>query len=231
MTLVEDATDTIDSRRRTALGHDALLFCGAFSLGALVYALGRIVVESGSDRSDYWSIGLSDGLVLSGLLAGELFIVWNNGLRQGARGHSIGKHRVGLAVVGVHTQRPVGVLLGLVRGVVMAVLVDLTVAAVPIGLPTVLRRLTPDRWHVGGAAYVGLLLVLVILLWPGRRNITDRIVGTVLVSPAGPEAVTRPARRRILVVLDVIGVLGVVAVASTYVAYYSPMMLRFTGLF
>src|SRR5215218_9225611 len=93
---------TIRQLRREALGHDALLFSAAFSVGALVYFLGRALREAISDgNADFWTISLSDDLILSGLIAGELFLIWNNGLRQGLRGHSIGKHQVGLAVVDV----------------------------------------------------------------------------------------------------------------------------------
>ncbi|MBC7560099.1 MAG: RDD family protein, partial [Dermatophilaceae bacterium] len=142
--------------RREALGQDVLLFCGAFTVGALLYAAVRAVHAASTGApggDDFWSISLSDNLVLSGLVAGELFLIWNNGWRQGLRGHSIGKHRVGLAVVDVVDGTPTGRVRGLLRGVLTAVLLDLAAAAVPIGLPTVLRRLTPDSWHVGGAAY------------------------------------------------------------------------------
>ena len=147
-------TRTIRRLRRDALGHDALLFCGAFTTGAAVYIVARAVhaIVAGGPQDGFWSISLSDDLILSGLIAGELFLIWNNGIRQGMRGHSIGKHRVGLSVVDVATDRPTGAARGLLRGVIMAVLLDLAVAAIPIGLPTSLRRLTPDNWHFGGAA-------------------------------------------------------------------------------
>ncbi len=110
---------TIKQLRREALGHDALLFSAAFTAGALVYFLGRVVREAIAEggNSDFWSISLSDDLILSGLIAGELFLIWNNGLRQGLRGHSIGKHRVGLAVVDVGDGAPTGAARGILRGV------------------------------------------------------------------------------------------------------------------
>ena len=106
---------TLRQRRRDALLHDALVFCSAFSVGALLYAAVAVVRE---DDETFWSVGLSDGLILSGLIAAELFLLWNNGVRQGVRGHSIGKHRTGLQVVDVRTGRPAGWARGLWRGVV-----------------------------------------------------------------------------------------------------------------
>lgn len=219
---------TIRQLRREALGHDALLFSAAFSAGAAVYFLGRIVQEVFSDASndDFWTISLSDDLILGGLIAGELFLIWNNGLRQGLRGHSIGKHRVGLAVVDVGDDAPTGPVRGILRGLVMAVLLDLAVAAIPIGLPTVFRRLTPESWHFGGAAYVALLVLLVPLLLSSDRGFADRVARTKVVRATGGDAVTAWGRARILVVLDAAGVLGVLAVAISYIAYYSPL-LRF----
>ncbi|MBC7633236.1 hypothetical protein [Aeromicrobium sp.] len=223
---------TIRKLRREALGQDALLFSGAFTAGAAVYFIGRAIHQalSGGDGSDFWSISLSDDLILSGLIAGELFLVWNNGLRQGLRGHSIGKHRVGLAVVDVDGGRPTGAARGLARGLLMAVLLDLAVAAIPIGLPTVLRRLTPESWHFGGAAYLALLVLLVPLLVTTDRGFADRIVRSKVVQGSGPDAVIAPDRQRALVALDVVGVLGVLAVALSYIVYFSPL-LRFPHLF
>lgn len=223
---------TIPQLRRAALGQDALLFCGAFTAGAVVYFLARAVYAGfiDGDGSDFWSIGLSDDLILSGLIAGELFLIWNNGLRQGLRGHSIGKHRVGLAVVDIASDGPTGAARGVLRGVVMAVLLDLAVAAIPIGLPTSLRRLTPESWHFGGAAYLALLVLLVPLLTPTRRGFADWIARTKVVPAAGPGAVTAEGRRRVLVVLDVLGVVGVLAVALGYIAFFSPL-IRFPHVF
>ena len=219
---------TIRQLRREALGHDALLFSAAFSVGAAVYFLGRIVREaiSAAGDNDFWTISLSDDLILSGLIAGELFLIWNNGLRQGLRGHSIGKHRVGLAVVDVGNDAPTGAARGLLRGLVMAVLLDLAVAAIPIGLPTVFRRLTPESWHFGGAAYLALLVLLVPLLLSSDRGFADRIARSKVVRATGTDAVTTWERARILVALDVAGVVGLLAVAISYIAYYSPL-LRF----
>lgn len=222
---------TVRQLRRDALGQDALLFCGAFSVGALVYVVARAVYEQVAGvQGDFWTTRLSDDLILSGLVAGELFLVWNNGLRQGLRGHSIGKHRVGLAVVDVGDGAPTGAARGLLRGLVMALLLDLAVAAVPIGLPTVLRRLTPDALHVGGAAYLALLLLLVPLLVPTDRGFADRLTRTRVVRATGEGATTAPARRRWLVALDVLGVVGVLLVASSYVSYFWPLLWQFPRL-
>jgi uncharacterized RDD family membrane protein YckC len=217
---------TIRGLRRDALGQDALLFSCAFTTGAAVYIVVRALHAIFADGSndEFWSISLSDDLILSGLIAGELFLIWNNGIRQGLRGHSIGKHRVGLSVVDVSTGKPTGVLRGLLRGVVMAILLDLAVAAIPIGLPTSLRRLTPDSWHFGGAAYLALLVILVPLLLPARRGFADWIVRTKVVRAAGPGAVTTPERRQLLVLLDVLGVAGVLAVAIAYIVFFSPLL-------
>lgn len=219
---------TIKQLRREALGHDALLFSAAFSAGALLYFLGRAVREAVADggTDDFWSISLSDDLILSGLIVGELFLIWNNGLRQGLRGHSIGKHRVGLAVVDVGDDAPTGAARGVLRGLVMAVLLDLAVAAIPIGLPTVLRRLTPESWHFGGAAYLALIVLIVPLLISSDRGFADRIARTRVVRGTGPDATTASGRQRLLVAVDVAGVAGLLGVAIIYIAYYSPL-LRF----
>jgi hypothetical protein len=217
---------TIRQLRRQALGQDALLFSAAFSAGALLYFVGRLIhlAIAQDANDDFWSIGLSDDLILTGLIAGELFLIWNNGLRQGLRGHSIGKHRVGLMVVDVGDDAPTGAVRGLLRGVVMAVLLDLAVAAIPIGLPTVLRRTTPESWHFGGAAYLALLVLLIPLLLPSDRGFADRIARTKVVRATGMGATTASARRRVLVALDVAGVVGLLAVAIGYIAYYSPLL-------
>jgi hypothetical protein len=222
---------TIRQLRREALEHDALLFSAAFSVGALAYFLGRVVHEAFADGdNDLWTISLSDDLILSGLIAGELFLIWNNGLRQGLRGHSIGKHRVGLAVVNVGDDAPTGAARGILRGLVMAALLDLAVAAIPIGLPTVFRRLTPGSWHFGGAAYLALLVLLVPLWLSSDRGFADRVARTKVVRATGGDAITAWGRARILVALDTAGVLGLLAVAISYIAYYSPL-LRFPELF
>jgi hypothetical protein len=213
-------------RRREAMGQDALLFSAAFSAGALVYFLAETVRLAIDDRSsgDFWSVSLSDNLILAGLVAGELFVLWNNGLRQGVRGHSIGKHRMGLAVVDVRDGRPTGAARGLVRGLVVAVLLDLAAAAVPIGLPTVLRRLTPDDWHVGGAAYLALLVLLVPLVLRTPRGVADRIVRTTVVAATGPEATTTAERSRLLTVVEVLGVVGLLVVAITYIVFFAQLL-------
>jgi len=217
---------TIRQLRREALGHDALLFSAAFSAGALLYFLGRAAREAltSSGSSDFWTISLSDDLILSGLIVGELFLVWNNGLRQGLRGHSIGKHRVGLAVVDVGDEAPTGAGRGILRGLVMAVLLDLAVAAIPIGLPTTFRRLTPDSWHFGGAAYLALIVLVVPRLLSSDRGFADRVARTKVVRASGAGATTTAARQRILTAMDIAGVIGLLAVAIIYIAYYSPLL-------
>lgn len=228
-TRLEDLqTRAVPDLRRSALAQDALLFCVAFTTGALLVLLGALVLGSASD--DVWTLGRSDDVLLGGLVAGELFLVWNNGLRQGVRGHSIGKHREGLRVVRVGTDAPLGAVRGLVRGVAAAVLLDLAVAAIPVGLPTVLRRSTPEAWHVGGAAYVALLLLLVPLVLRIRRGVLDRVAGSEVVKAAGSDAVTSEPRRRALVALDVVGVLGVLAVCAAHLSFVWPLIWRFPDL-
>ncbi|MGI9085267.1 MAG: hypothetical protein ACR2FE_08225 [Aeromicrobium sp.] len=218
---------TVRELRRDALGQDTLLFCLAFSIGAATYAAVRAVADG---LADYWTIGLSDGLLLSGLVAGELFLLWNNGYRQGVRGHSIGKHRRGIAVVDRGDDAPSGAARGLVRGLIMIVLLDLSAAAIPIGLPTVLRSATPESWHVGATAYIALIVILVPLLLPTERGLADWLLRTKVVRATGADATTRPSRRRALVALDAIGVVGVLAVAATYVAFYWPLIWQFPRL-
>jgi len=226
-----DEFRTTRQLRRDALVQDALLFCLAFTVGALLYVAGRGTHALLADTTrDFWSISLSDDLLLSGLVAGELFLIWNNGVRQGIRGHSIGKHRMGLAVVDAGDDAPTGPWRGLLRGIVMAALLDLAVAAIPIGLPTSFRRLTPASWHFGGAAYLALLVLLVPLLLPTRRGFADWITRTKVVRAEGEDAVTTSGRRRILVALDVAGVAGVLGVALLYIVFFSPLLLQFPRL-
>nr|MCW2727407.1 hypothetical protein [Aeromicrobium sp.] len=223
---------TVRQLRREALGQDALLFSAAFSLGALLYFLGETVRLAVDDESsgDFWSVSLSDNLILSGLIVGELFVIVNNGLRQGVRGHSVGKHRVGLAVVDVTSGRPTGAARGVLRGLVMAVLIDLAAAAIPIGLPTVLRRLTPEAWHFGGAAYLALIVLLVPLVLSTDRGLADRIARTKVVLGSGDRAVTTETRSRWLTVIDAVGVIGLLTVALTYIVFFA-QVLRFPDLF
>lgn len=226
-----DEFRTTKQLRRDALVQDALIFCLAFTIGALLYFAGRGVHSLVADStSDFWSISLSDDLLLSGLIAGELFLIWNNGLRQGIRGHSIGKHRMGLKVVDVGDDAPTGPWRGLLRGLVMAALLDLSVAAIPIGLPTAFRRLTPESWHFGGAAYLALLVLLIPLLLPTGRGFADWVTRTKVVRAEGADAVTASSRHRALVVLDVAGVAGVLGVALLYIFFFSPFLLQFPRL-
>jgi hypothetical protein len=221
---------TITQLRRDALEQDLLLFCLAFSGGALLYAAYRALTE-GASGGDFWSIGLSEGLLLSGLIAGEIFLFWDLGIRQGIRGHSIGKHRVGLLVADVATREPVGLVRGALRGAVIAVLLDLAVAAIPIGLPTVLRALTPDQsGHIGLVTYLAAALLLIPVILPIRRDVADRLLRTEIVRASGADAVTSPKRRMALAVLDVVGVLGVGAVMAVYVAYWWPLLWQFPGI-
>lgn len=219
---------TLGQLRRAALLQDVLLFCCAFSGGAVVYGLVRgLVALAGERTDDFWTIGLSDDLVFAGLVAGELFLLWNNGLRQGSRGHSIGKHREGLAVVDHASGEPVGAVRGMVRGLVVVVLLDLSLAAVPIGLPTVLRRATPDAWHVGFATYLALIVLVVPLLFALDRQFADRVVGTKVV-----ETGARTSKRRGQVVsgLEALGVVGVLGLAVGYIVFFSPL-IRFPDVF
>jgi hypothetical protein len=94
----------------------------------------------------------------------------------------------------------------------------------------VLRSATPEAWHIGAAAYLALLVILVPLLLPTEHGLADWLLRTKVVRASGADATTRPERRRTLVVLDLIGVLGVAAVASTYVAFYWPLIWQFPGL-
>jgi hypothetical protein len=217
------AERSVPELRRSALLQDVLLFCVAFTAGAVLFLL--VSAIRGEDDT-VWSVGLSDGLLLSGLVAGELFLLWNNGIRQGLRGHSIGKHRSGLVVVDAATGRRLGWWRGLVRGVVMAALLDLAVAAVPVGLPTVLRRFTPDEWHVGAAAYVA-VVVLVIAVLPFSRHLVDVVTRSRV--QRGADETSLP-RRRVLLVLDAVGVLGVVAVCASYVGFFWPLIWQLPSL-
>lgn len=220
---------TIIQLRRDAIEQDLLLFCLAFSGGAFLYALVRAVTE-GAKGGDFWSIGISDGLMFCGLVAGEAFLFWDLGIRQGIRGHSIGKHRVGLLAVDRVTRAPVGLVRGIVRGAVIAILVDLAAAAIPVGLPTVLRTLTPDQGgHIGLVTYIAAGLLLLPVIFPIRRDLADRLLRTEIIRASGADAVTSPRRRKALIALEVAGVFGVAVVMATYAAFYWPLLWRFAG--
>ncbi len=219
------------SLRRAALLQDALLFCGAFTGGAIVFAILRGLVDLFGDGRDYWEIGLSDGLILTGLIFGEAFLLWNNGIRQGLRGHSIGKHRVGLRVVDITTGEPAGLARGFVRGLIMVALLDLSVAAIPIGLPTVLRRLTPESWHFGGAAYLALIVLVAPIVLQSRRGLADVLARTRVEVATGEGSRLAAGRRTVLEYLAVVGVLGVVVVGANYVVFYWPLFFHFPNFF
>ncbi len=233
--MTQTGTAIQPEQRRAALGQDVLLFCAAFTLGVLAFVASYVILDVTSpavQRSgDYWSLGLSDSLMLSGLVAGELFLLWNNGLRQGHRGHSIGKHRMGLRVVDVETGKPSGWGRGLLRGVILVLLLDWSIAAIPVNLPTVSREFTPDSWHFGGAAYIALLLLIVPLLLRTRRGFADVVTGTAVVEAVGADARTALSKQRLLVALDIVGVVGVLAVAANYLAFYGPFLARFPSFF
>lgn len=224
---------SLAERRRAALGQDVLLFCFAFTVGVVVFAAGYILTDvfSASDRGDYWSLGLSDSLMLSGFVAGELFMLWNNGVRQGRRGHSIGKHRIGLRVVDAKTGEPTGWLRGLVRGIVLVLLLDWSIAAIPVNLPTVSREFTPESWHFGGAAYLALALLVIPFLLRSRRGFADVVSRTSVVDAQGLDARLAAGRKQLLLVLDVVGVVGVLAVAANYLMFYGPFLPRFPSFF
>ncbi len=158
-------------------------------------------------------------------------MLWNNGLRQGHRGHSIGKHRMGLRVVDVATGKPAGWGRGLLRGIILVLLLDWSIAAIPVNLPTVSREFTPDSWHFGGAAYIALLILVVPMLLRTSRGFADVVTRTTVVEAEGVDARTSPREQRLLVVLDVVGVLGVLAVAANYLAFYGPFLARFPSFF
>ena len=164
------------------------------------------------------------------MVAGESFLFWDLGIRQGIRGHSIGKHRVGLLVADVATREPVGWVRGAIRGLLLVLLLDLSLAAVPVNLPTVLRAITPTQsGHIGLVTYVAFALLLIPLIFSLRRDLADRLLRTEIIRASGANAVTSPTRRKALVALDVIGILGVAAVMAVYLAYWWPLLWQFPG--
>lgn len=218
---------TVRQLRRGALARDALLFACAFTAGALAYAVIRGILSFATDRTDdFWTISLSEDLIFVGLMVGELFLLWNNGVRQGIRGHSMGKHRMGLAVVDTETEQPTGAVRGLVRGLIIVVLLDLSLAAIPVGLPTALRRLTPESWHLGFTTYVALALLAIPVLISLDRRLADVVTRTKVVETG---ATTSQRRGVVVSGLEIIGVIGVLGLAVAYIAFYSPL-IRFPEL-
>ncbi|MET0447826.1 MAG: hypothetical protein ABW004_05450, partial [Aeromicrobium sp.] len=70
------AGTSVRQLRREAMGQDALLFSAAFSVGALLWFVTESVRLGIDDQSsgDFWSVSMSDNLILSGLVVGELFV-------------------------------------------------------------------------------------------------------------------------------------------------------------
>lgn len=230
-----EALGDVRERRRDALLQDAVLFCLAFSAGAAIFASLALVREVARDAAvgwseSLWTIGLSQDLMLAGLLSGEAFCLWNNGLRQGRRGHSVGKHRYGLRVVDITTEAPAGGARGLGRGLAVVVLLDLSLAALPLGLPTALRRLTPESWHVGAAAYVAVVLLAIPLVVPAWRTAVDRVARTRVDIASGEGAATSSSRQRALRWLDGAAVLGVLLVTGVYLSFFWPLIGRVPSL-
>jgi len=225
-TEVEAPTSTLTQKRQDAFFNDALLFSAAFTGAVVVYAAGLLVARMlGMDPVDVsWQDGLPDHLLVAGLVVGELFLLWNNGLRQGMRGHSVGMHRVGLRVVDRETGARLGVARGLVRGLVQVVLLDLLLTALPFGLPTVLRVATPDAWHVGIAAYLVVAAAVVMIVVPALPNPADLLARSRVVEATGEDARLAAPRRTVVTVLEAIGVVGLLAVAASYVWFVWPVL-------
>lgn len=226
MSTEAEAPTTLTEKRQDAFFNDALLFSAAFTGAVVVYAallvVGRLLGLEDVELS--WSEGLPDHLLVAGLVAGELFLLWNNGLRAGRRGHSIGMHRVGVRVVDRESGALLGAGRGLVRGLVQVVLLDLLLTALPFGLPTVLRTATPDAWHVGILAYVVLAVAVVLLVVPSLPNPADLLARSRVVEATGEDALLTPKRRTVVTVLEVAGVVGLVAVAASYVWFVWPVL-------
>lgn len=232
MSTEAEAPTTLTERRQDAFFNDALLFSAAFTGAVVVYTatvlLGRLVGVGDVDLS--WSDGLPDHLLVVGLVAGELFLLWNNGLRAGLRGHSIGMHRVGVRVVDRTSGALLGAGRGLVRGLVQVVLLDLLLTALPFGLPTVLRTATPDAWHIGILAYVVVAVGLVMLVVPALPNPADLLARSRVVEATGEDALLTPQRRTVVTVLEVVGVVGLLAVAASYVWFAWPVLVHAPSL-
>jgi hypothetical protein len=225
-TEVEGPTTTLTQRRQDAFFNDALLFSTAFTAAVVVATAALLLARLlGMDPVDVsWQDGLPDHLLVTGLVVGELFLLWNNGLRQGVRGHSIGMHRVGLRVVDRDSGERLGAGRGLVRGLVQVVLLDLLLTALPFGLPTVLRVATPDAWHVGIAAYLVVAVCLVLLVVPSLPNPADLLARSRVVEATGEDALLTAPRRTVVTVLEVLGVVGLLVVAASYVWFVWPVL-------
>lgn len=228
MMAVAPEQETLTQKRQDAFFNDALLFSAAFTAAVTGYVLLALVARALGlgDVDITWSDGLPDRMLLAGLVVGELFLLWNNGLRQGVRGHSIGMHRVGVRVVDRRGDGRLGPARGLLRGLVQSALLDLMLTALPFGLPTVLRSATPDAWHVGIAAYLAVGVALVLLVVPGLPNPADLVAGSRVVAAVGEDALLTPRRRAVVTALEVIGVVGVLVVAASYVWFVWPVLVH-----
>ena len=89
-----------------------------------------------------------------------------------------------------------------------------------------MRRTTPESWHVGGATYLALALLLVPLALSVDRRLADWVSGTVVVRG---DTQTSVSHRRILSVIDVVGIAGVLGLAIAHIVFFAPL-LRFPTL-
>src|SRR5665811_897093 len=124
------------------------------------------------------------------------------------------------------TGEPTGAARGVLRALILVLLLDLSVAAIPVGFPTVLRDFTPESLHFGGAAYLALAVLVIPFLIRTRRGFADVVARTDVMQAVGADATLGENRRRVLMLVDVVGVLGVLAVAANYIAFYSPLLFR-----
>ncbi|MFD1826631.1 MULTISPECIES: RDD family protein [Mumia] len=80
--------------------------------------------ETRSEITNGGQFALGLGLILLGVLIGLVFQIWNQGIRQGQGGQSLGKQLLGIKVIEMRTGEPQGAAKGVLRYVLYAVLAN-----------------------------------------------------------------------------------------------------------
>ncbi len=80
--------------------------------------------ETTSEIVNGGQFALGLGLVVLGFLVGLVFQIWNQGIRQGQRGQSLGKQLLGITVVDMRTGEPQGAGKGVLRYILLAILAN-----------------------------------------------------------------------------------------------------------
>lgn len=95
---------------------------GAIVLAGATETTTNAFDETTSEVVNGGQFALGIGLLLLGWLLGLVFQIWNQGIRQGQRGQSLGKQLLGIKVIEMSTGQPQGAGKGVLRYLLYAVL-------------------------------------------------------------------------------------------------------------